>query len=98
MTAAKLIWKLGLTTASGHASMTTKAPAATIRIESGSRPNASAPKTSRAPTQLLTVGTSAPVSRVYAMPAAAPLAAATNGKRTRSASHGHSASKRIARK
>ena len=95
-TAAKLIWKLGPTIDSGHSSSTNAPATATSRSEIGSRPRASAPSTSTAPTQLRTVGTSAPVSRVYAIPASAPTPAATTGSRTRKASHGHSASSLIA--
>ena len=63
-TAAKLIWKLGPTSASGHSAITIPATTATIRSESGSRPSASANRTSPAPRQLRTVGTSAPVRSV----------------------------------
>ena len=64
MTAAKLIWKLGPTSDSGHNTSTTPAATAIIRMDSGSRPTANATSTSRAPIQLRTVGTSAPVSSV----------------------------------
>ena len=63
-TAAKLIWKLGPTSASGQSRRTQIAATATILSESGSRPSASATSTSSAPMQLRTVGTCAPVSRV----------------------------------
>jgi hypothetical protein len=63
-TAAKLIWKLGPMALSGHSSRTKPAATATIRKDSASRPSTSAPSTSSAATQLLTVGTSAPVSSV----------------------------------
>ena len=64
MTAAKLIWKLGPMRASGHSASTAHAATATMRSESGSRPNARAVSTSSAPMQLRTVGTCAPVSSV----------------------------------
>ena len=98
ITAAKLIWKLGPTSDSGQRASTTIAATATIRSERGSRPSASAIRTSTAPTQLRTVGTSAPVSSVYPIPASAPTIAAASGSRMRSASHGHSANSLIARK
>ncbi len=64
MTAAKLIWKLGPTSDSGQSASTTPAAIATIRSDRGSRPRASATSTSKAPMQLRTVGTCAPVSSV----------------------------------
>ena len=62
-TAPKLSWKLGPITASGHSTMTAPAASASSRSDSGSRPSATAISTSRAPTMLRTVGTSAPVTR-----------------------------------
>ena len=64
VTEAKLIWKLGPTTASGAISMTSTAPAATNRRLSASRPSAKPARTRSAATQLRTVGTCAPVSKV----------------------------------
>jgi len=76
--------------------MTPSATTASNRMDNGSRPSASAPITSSAPRHERTVGTSAPVNSVYPTAAAAPATAAINGNRTRSASHGDSASRRIA--
>ena len=64
ITAEKLIWKLGPTRDSGHRNSTNAAATATMRRLSGSRPSASAMRTSTAPTQLRTVGTCAPVNKV----------------------------------
>src|SRR3546814_16037337 len=96
-TAAKLIWKLGPISDSGHSSRTKKPATATIRMDSASRPSASAISTRIAAAQLRTVGTSAPVSSVYPIPANAPQDAATTGRRTRNANHGHSAKSLIAK-
>ena len=64
ITAAKLIWKLGPTTASGQNRTTRKPAMVTIRIDKGSRPMARAARTSTAPMQDRIVGSSAPVSKV----------------------------------
>src|SRR3546814_1546342 len=53
-TAAKLIWKLGPISDSGHSSRTKKPATATIRIDSASRPSASAISTRIAAAQLRT--------------------------------------------
>ena len=64
ITEAKLIWKPGLTTASGQTSSTINAAIAIIRMLSGSRPSTSASITSTAAMHERIVGTSAPVSTV----------------------------------
>ena len=63
-TAEKLIWKLGPIALSGQTSSTKPPATASIRKDSASRPSTSAISTSIAPTQLRTVGTSAPVRSV----------------------------------
>ena len=64
VTAAKLIWKLAPASASGRNSSTSKAPAAISRMLIASRPSAIPASTSKAATQLRTVGRWAPVSKV----------------------------------
>ena len=64
VTAAKLIWKLGPTNASGQRINTSSAPLATSRRVIASRPSAKPPSTSKAAMHDRTVGTSAPVSQV----------------------------------
>ena len=64
VTAAKLIWKLGPASASGRKSRTTNAPVAISRMLSASRPSAIPARISSAATQLRTVGTCMPVSKV----------------------------------
>ena len=64
VTEAKLIWKLGPASASGRNSSTTSAPTAISLMLSASRPSAIPARISSAATQLRTVGTWAPVSKV----------------------------------
>ncbi len=86
VTAAKLIWKLGPARASGRKTRTINAPVAISRMLIASRPSAIPASTSSAATQLLTVGTCAPVSIVYPTPATAATAAATSTRLNRRAS------------
>ena len=62
--AAKLSWKLAPTSDSGQSSSTIKAPTASSRKVSASRPSAIPARMSSAATQERIVGTSAPVSSV----------------------------------
>ena len=60
----QLIWKLGPASASGRKTMSTSAPVAIKRMLSASRPKPMPARRSKAATQLRTVGTWAPVSKV----------------------------------
>jgi len=64
VTAAKLIWKLGPASASGLKISTMSAPVAINLMLMASRPSAIPARISKAATQLLTVGTCAPVRTV----------------------------------